>query len=165
MATTTPQLLLRKPAGSDLVDETADLSDNMDKIDAASQKVLGYSQVIAPQVGIAAVHVDLVGLSVGPVTVGTTRRLKITGSVVAQQQVASALVGLFLYQDGLLVQEAYDSPGAGTGYVHPLLIAVLTPAAGAHTYKLAMSTQLHTVNSDPTATRPAFILVEDIGAA
>lgn len=34
MATSTPHLLLRKPAPSDLANVTTDLSDNMDKIDA-----------------------------------------------------------------------------------------------------------------------------------
>ncbi len=79
MATTTPILLLRKPAGTDLVDVTLDISNNMTKIDNAFVTVAPSQQPISgggtAGIAIVAAKADHVHPGAGfgaPVGVGTT---------------------------------------------------------------------------------------------
>lgn len=129
--------------------------------------VLGYAQVTADQTGITS-EVDLTGLSV-PVTVGSNRRIRVTGQGIA---------GSTADQDGLLgrIKEGAMNLGrwiqADTSHpVNPFILSsgsvILTPSAGAHTYKLSLTRYRGTGSASLTANPeyPASILVEDIGGA
>lgn len=122
---------------------------------------LGYAQSVTVQPGITAV-VDVTGGS-KTVMVGAGRRIRISGqggasSTVADDQAIGRIkegateLGVWLY--GRL-------PGNGSGS------AILTPTAGAHTYKLTIerAAGTGTVTLGASATNPCFILVEDIGPA
>lgn len=128
--------------------------------DAGGQ--LNYAQVTANQTGITT-SVDLTGLTVN-VTVGTGRRIKITGYVPQFSRTAgtATFVGLHVYEGA--TELSNFTSGMNNTYHGAVTMAVVTPTAGAHTYKLQANSD-GTVSSIVTATGPAFILVEDIGAA
>lgn len=74
MATTTPRFNLRKPAGSDLVDETADISDNMDKIDLALFKTHELDVTTGPNNQLFSIEALIPGLSIVFTPTSATRR-------------------------------------------------------------------------------------------
>lgn len=127
---------------------------------------LGYAEVTANQGSITA-EVDLTSLTV-TVTVGSNRRIRITGYVPA---LSSSVAGdggrLSIKESTTLLQLAQDEIGSTAAGASPTLIAqtVEMPSAGSHTYKLTAQrvsgTGTLTMNAD--ATFPAYILVEDIG--
>lgn len=166
MATTTPQLVLRKPAGTDLINVTTDISDNMDKIDAASRKVLGYAQAIVNQTGITA-EVDLTSLSVA-VTVGTGRRIRIRGHVAnLTSTVANDTFALGIKEGATQFTDSIVTIPVGNQGMFIISEVILTPTSGSHTYKLTgiRANGTGSVTLNLASGRPAFILVEDIGAA
>lgn len=121
---------------------------------------LGYAQVTANQTGITTAA-DLTSLSV-PVTVGTGRRIKITGHCFQFTRTAGTVTYIdFRIAEGatLLNRTTLVCPNtyAGGSVEH-----VLSPSAGAHTYKLQAGTD-GTITAEAAATSPLFILVEDIG--
>ena len=121
---------------------------------------IGYAEVTANQTGITAVT-DLTGLSVA-VTVGTSRRLRVTGFIHIGN-VAGSSISFAIKEGATTLQDAVANSVAGavwTMAVH----TVLTPTAGAHTYKLTLAGSSATDMLAAT-TYPAFILVEDIGPA
>jgi hypothetical protein len=133
---------------------------------AKATPTLAYAQVTANQAGITA-EVDLAGLSVAP-TVEANRRVRVTAFGQVAAGIAAAAFRGQLYQDGAIVGRWLSSPStpAGertTGYG----AVILTPSGGSHTYKAT----LQVVSGSGSATLeaaagvPAYILVEDIGAA
>lgn len=122
---------------------------------------LGYAQVTADQTNITA-PVDITGLSV-TVTVGASRRIRISGDLYLNNS-AAAVVNSYIYEGPTLRQQrgAYAN---GVNSVGVPLSVILTPASGTYTYKLAAGTTGGTATSKALPTYPAFILVEDIGAA
>lgn len=122
---------------------------------------LGFAQVTTTQSGITTVT-DLTGLTT-TVTVGTGRRIRITGFIRWQQATSTSnpviqiQEGATILADAVFVQAAAGWQGNFTAEV------VLTPSAGSHTYKLTLQTNAGSVSSFAAATEPAFILVEDIG--
>lgn len=132
---------------------------------AVPRGVLGYAQVTADQNGIGTSSTDLTGLSAA-VTVLASRRIKITArATLAQQTSAGIVVGEF--KEGAAVLARFQRASLGTGEtIVGYASVILTPSGGAHTYKLAAFTTANTVNMmAATVDGPAFILVEDIGAA
>lgn len=130
--------------------------------DAGGQ--LGYAQVVANQGGITA-EVDLTGMTVN-VIVGTGRRVKISGWGFFNSSVTNDIVRFLIHEDGVQIA----SGGAilpVTFSVGTSVFAVRTPTAGAHTYKLraARDSGTGSLSFNASAVFPAFILVEDIGAA
>lgn len=128
--------------------------------------VLGYAQVVASQTGITSV-VDLTGLSVG-VTVGSSRRIRISYALRIVGSAVSSTAGVTIKEGGTSLQEGFVLNNAGAGVpVTAVDSVVLTPSAGAHTYKLtmALASGSGTVDLNATASRVAYILVEDIGSA
>lgn len=125
--------------------------------------VLGYAQVVASQAGITT-EVDLTGLSVA-VTVAAGRRIRITGHAMFSGSVADNIAGFFINEGATRLQErgALCRPATWNMLAHAEV--VLTPSAGAHTYKLRglLWGGSGTVTMYAAATGPAFILVEDIG--
>lgn len=126
--------------------------------------VLGYAQVVANQGSITGTAVDLTGLS-SAVTVGVSRRVRISAQIAVQSTVHDDNVRL-----DILEGAAFQNLGQlqiTTSQNILRCAAVITPSAGAHTYKLQLSrtTGTGTITMAAGASNPAFILVEDIGAA
>lgn len=131
--------------------------------DAGGQ--LGYAQAVASQGSITTL-VDLTSLSVA-VTVGTGRRVKITAACLAGSTVAADTIDLLIREGSTTLQIAEFRATAASSSESLQAAVVLTPSAGAHTYKLSMQRAAGsgTVTMTAGATFPAFILVEDMGAA
>jgi hypothetical protein len=127
---------------------------------------LGYAQLTSAQTGITTVA-DVTSCSV-TVYVAPSRRIRVSGQAPVTASVANdhslgrikeggTSLGVWFY--ATTVVAARDSNGAGS--------VVLTPSAGSHTYKLTMErtgVSAGDISINATATNPAFILVEDIGA-
>jgi hypothetical protein len=135
-----------------------------DGISTAARGQLDYAQVTANQNGISTAT-DLTGLSV-TVTVGSGRRVKITGHGVLTQRTGAGLAVLIVREVSGATLGQLGSHTLQTNENH--LVdgsVVITPSAGAHTYNLSLSTSANTVDWGASSTAPAFILVEDIGPA
>lgn len=126
--------------------------------------VLGYAQVVATQSGLAA-EVDVTGLSVA-VTVGSTRRIKVTASVSISGAVGNG-IAISIQEGATKLQDATVTLAASSLQDTLTAYAILSPSAGAHTYKVTARrfSGAATFNVFAAATTPAFILVEDIGSA
>jgi hypothetical protein len=132
----------------------------------ALASTLGYMEVIANQTGISTSSVDLTGLLV-TVTVPAGRRIRLTGYVTFDNQNAGQNAVALELKEGAtrinFAQSVMDPSGGTTGDLQTLVAdAIITPSAGAHTYKLTAVCSLATVDLVASATAPAFILVEDI---
>jgi hypothetical protein len=143
--------------------DTDDVS-NAHAHDNLPRGVLGYAQVTAGQASITS-EVDVTGLSV-TVTVGASRRIKVTAYGLVYTTVANdwAIVRVKegttqLRSLGAVTMPTASRPETFGGSV------VLTPSAGAHTYKLTAlrASGSGSITFDAASTDPAFILVEDIG--
>lgn len=128
--------------------------------DAGGQ--LGYAQVVANQTPVTA-EIDLTGLSVA-VTVGTGRRIKISGQTL-WISTASATVAVEI-NEGVTELNEFQAHSSiiGNGFSAAPEV-IVTPSAGAHTYKLTARMFGGTGTLLASALTPAYILVEDIGAA
>lgn len=127
---------------------------------------LGYEEVVANQTGITA-KTDLTGLTT-TVTVGTLRRILISCEMGLSKTVADGLARLYVEEGAtILTFRDFFVRGASEGAVLMAASVSLTPSAGSHTYKLSLEqiTGTGTTAMDATANHPAYILVEDIGAA
>jgi hypothetical protein len=125
---------------------------------------IGYVPVTTAQGGFGAPLADITGLAV-TVTAGTNRRLKITAYVNAILGAAAGLVAVTIMEGATQLNGAQLN-GAASASMMLQPVAIVTPTAGAHTYKVQMNTTgASGVSSNAGATQPAFILVEDIGPA
>lgn len=161
MATSTPQLGLRKPAGSDLISVTTDIADNMDKLDAASNKVLGRVTHGINQVGLVGGPIDLNGLALPPITIGTNRLIRMSAKVhvvcLSGPTTVYVLVLEGAVEVGRIGVHSLDVSRA-TQMSTPVIIV---PTAGSHTYKLALKTDGGFVDVDSSS--PSYFMLEDIG--
>lgn len=124
---------------------------------------IGYAEVTADQSGIT-VEVDLTSLTVA-VTVGPSRRIKITASVRVVTTVNNDAVTLKIAEGATILQQRDVTLSVASNSGGLVAEVVLTPTTGAHTYKLRMVRTLGSVTMQAGATYPAFICVEDIGPA
>lgn len=166
MATTTPRLGLRKPAGTDLINVTTDISDNMDKIDqfnAGGQ--LGYQSKANFQ-GFTSGQgeTDISGMAV-TINVPAGRRIKISVTSVMKSPTIGA-VGVTYLKEGATYLGAINLPinNANIDFTGSTFI-VVTPVAGSHTYKLTGGITGGAGSIGGTSAYPMQILVEDIGSA
>lgn len=131
----------------------------------APSSTLGYAEVTANQTGITTPAVDLTGLSV-TVTVPAGRRLRITGQARSWMSTVNDDRAVFAIQEGatgLNQTVLATDPAAGNSGNGAPVIAIVSPSAGSHTYKLtAASADVGSLTMVAAATYPAFILVEDI---
>lgn len=139
---------------------------------------IGYAQVTATQALADAdsggLETDLTGLSVA-VTVGTNRRIRVTGSGILTLDDPlgnPAVLGYIKEGATYLGRWASWDLNAASGLIFDRATmsfersVILTPTAGAHTYKLsAWATAGADILLGASATIPAFILVEDLGPA
>ncbi len=126
---------------------------------------LGYAQVTASQSGITT-EVALTGLSV-TVNVMAGRRIKITAQVYPYSTVDGDTAAAAI-EEGATILCSTECPRLLTNTAGTLNFSVVVmPTSGSHTYKLVGGRSVGSGNITfyATATRPAFILVEDIGAA
>lgn len=122
---------------------------------------IGYAQVTASQTGIGSAATDVTGLTVA-VTVGASRRIAIRAQAGAQQQTETALAEFNIYEDTTRLTRHPVTIAAGLfDMMSPSV--VLTPAAGAHTYKIVAHTAAGTLDILASGDWPAYILVEDLG--
>lgn len=124
---------------------------------------LGYAQVVASQATITT-EVDLTGLSVA-VTVVAGHRIKITAECMFSGTVVDNIAGLFIYEGATALQQRGTLCRPATWNMLAHAEVVLTPSAGAHTYKLRgiLWGGTGSVTMYAASTAPAFILVQDIG--
>lgn len=132
--------------------------------------VLGYAQITSSSASFTTLT-DIAGLSV-TVTVLASRRIKVTCFTGRITNDSSTDQSAWIYiREGSttlasgIVQERLATGSGGGGAL--TVTAILTPSAGAHTYKLSCIRD-HGSDSHYLAastTMPSFILVEDIGAA
>lgn len=125
---------------------------------------LAYAEVTANQGSISTSNVDLTSLTTSPI-VGSGRRIRVTGHVYMQNTSANVAMNVSILQDGTQIQSAQLVSGAVSTPEKVTVFAVESPSAGSHTYKLQASVASGTGTMAAGATFPAFILVEDIGAA
>jgi hypothetical protein len=126
---------------------------------------IGYAEVTANQ-GTFTTEVDLTGLSVD-VTVAANRRIRITGSCLMLSSVTTDEVILRIKEGASVLRHDGQITNAANGANLYHVERILTPSAGAHTYKLTGARTVGTGNVTMYANTndPAFILVEDIGPA
>lgn len=131
--------------------------------DAGGQ--LGYAQIIASSATFTTIA-DVAGLSVG-VTVGTGRRIKLSWRGDVLRSVADGTSIMYIYEGVTELTRAQGFARVAGESFNTNASVVITPSAGSHTYNIKGQTASGTGNSLVTAAavNPAYILVEDIGAA
>jgi hypothetical protein len=131
---------------------------------------IGYAEVTANQTGITT-DTALTGLTV-TVTVGTSRKIRITGVGVIERTVGDGQ-GIGYIKEGATklgrwaqANQVTVAQGSGSVVSNPGS-TFTTPSAGSHTYFLTLerTTGTGTIQLDAAAGTPAYILVEDIGPA
>lgn len=123
---------------------------------------LGYAPKTASQLAIPTTVTDLTSLSIA-VTVGTSRRIRISAFCQFNHD-NSNWVALLIRESSTTLATSQNNAGAGEYRSHALSV-VLTPSSGSHTYKLSAQCSVGTAALIASSTQPAYILVEDIGAA
>lgn len=132
--------------------------------EAGLSSILAYAEVSANQGSITA-ETDLTGLTVN-VVVPAGRRIKITGRVFVESSVPGDTVALYIKEGATYINLAQQT--GGWNFATDMRVeAVISPTAGAHTYKLTLQRSVGsgTLTMDvaaPGAYPRAFILVEDI---
>lgn len=122
---------------------------------------LGFAGQATSQTAIGTTITDITGLAV-TVTVAAGRRVRV--SAVGQINHDNTQVASLILREGTTVlQTSQHSGAAGETRAHSPSV-ILTPTAGSHTYKVSMQTSTGTAGLVASATQPAYILVEDIGA-
>lgn len=122
---------------------------------------LGYAAATASQTSITTVA-DLTNLSVA-VTVPTGgRRVRITGYVQANSSAAADIIQMSIQEGSTVLATSYLGVVKASYSCCLISSAVITPTAGAHTYKLTMGRTFGTGNltMEAASISPAYILVE-----
>ena len=133
-------------------------------IAAAAPAASAYAEVTADQAAITTI-VDVTGLS-ATITVAAGRRVRITGHVTVKTSLVDHGGVLTIYEGAALLNSAWAVLAEASRRASLEVMAVVTSAAGAHTYKLCAAQYVSgTLLLHASAAAPAFILVEDIGPA
>jgi hypothetical protein len=129
--------------------------------------ILGYTERTADLASIGTGVLDI-GTLATTVTVATGRRIRVSAYAILRSG-TSATNGSLLIREGsttLVDTLSNIHLGAGSAQVPWDASVILTPSAGAHTYKLSTNFSVNTNNEvRASTTNPAYILVEDIGPA
>lgn len=126
---------------------------------------LGYASVTGGTTAGITTVVDLASLSV-TVTVGTSRRIKITGEIECASSSADDTARLQIQEAATVLQTCDQLMRPANVTNKMITTSILTPTAGSHTYKLTLQRILGagTLTHSFTAGVVSQILVEDIGA-
>jgi hypothetical protein len=128
----------------------------------APSSTLGYAEVVADS-GTITAETDLTGLST-TVTVAAGRRIRIT----LKTEVRGTAGDVYVYniKEGSTVLQRATGRVSGTASESVVVTEVLSPSAGAHTYKATLQLASGTgVINGAASTYPASFLIEDITAA
>lgn len=135
-----------------------------DNFDVLPRGVLGYEETTTPHTGISSIEV-LTGLTV-VVNVAANRLIRITGHIHVTQRTSSAtVIAQIRHSGGQLNRFGLALLTANENELFEGSVVIAPGSAGQKTYWLALETAAGTVEAQTAATRPNFILVEDIGAA
>lgn len=127
---------------------------------------IGYVQITSNVTGLTHINDTLTGLTV-TVTVGTSRRIMVTGSCLFNSSTGGD-------DSSLQIQESSTVLGHGATTMQRTAVnyfarceVVLTPSSGSHTYLLTGGLGGGTGPAQLVAssTNPAYILVQDLGPA
>jgi len=128
----------------------------------------GYVEVTANQTVSTGTETDATGLSIGPITVPANRRLRLTAHAILSRTVADGVsIGRIKEGSTELGRFSQHAPSAATEFDCAEGSAIITPSAGAHTYKVTIHRFSGTGNVviNAAAGSPAWFMVEDIGPA
>lgn len=126
---------------------------------------IGDATAVANQSTITT-EVDITSLSTA-VTVGTSRRIRISVFLNAESSVAADSIRVNIKEGATQLQLALVTVPAANRAEFIFATCTVTPTPGAHTYKATVLRSAGTgnVQIDSSATNPALLLVEDIGPA
>ena len=144
----------------DAVGGTALTATNLDKYPGGW---IGYAEVTTGQGSISTIT-DLTNLSIA-VTVGTSRRIRVTGKIYANASGVVLAAELVIREGGTTLNGGRLLYGTASQDQSIMAEWIGTPGSGSHTYKLSLAATASTINMTASATAPAYILVEDIGPA
>ena len=125
---------------------------------------IGHNEVTADQGPITSA-VDGTGLSL-TVTVNTARKIRVSGRAGFTSTVNTDVAALFITDGANVVQqEGYALMAMATAASHFVEVSrVLNASAGSNTWKLRLQRSgSGTMTMTASSTKPAFILIEDIG--
>ena len=168
MAGTTPLYALPYPTGTDRVMDGDNAMEALARAVENMRRLLGYGMATANQGGISG-ETDLTGLSV-TVTIPAGRILRIAAHVWVLSTVAND-VGRVTLRDGVTSIALGTLPNlpvsASVGPTSDPATLLVNPTAGVHTYKATLTrmTGTGTLTSQASAGTPAWLSVEDMGAA
>ena len=148
-------------------DQHTNANDAIEAIETyAGRGKLGYTEVTADQTGIVGSVVDLTGVT-STVTVAASRKVRVTFQGQLYTDGTDHRVLLQIQEGATVLQQGNFLLSLTNGGQLCRLEAIIAPTAAAHTYKVTAqrSTGGGNVILFAAATRPAFILVEDIGPA
>lgn len=136
------------------------------KMNELAKGVLGYAQVTATQSGIGTTVTDLTSLSVAVTVASAARRIWIGGQVTVRQITAAGTPAVLVYEGTTYLGAVGRTTLAASGFSTVAGGVLLTPTAGAHTYKLRGITSNNTMDciADATNFGPNSITVLDLGA-
>lgn len=125
--------------------------------------LIGYAQATSNQTGITA-EVDLTGLTT-TVNVPAGHKVRITAQIGTQSTFALDVASLVIKEGGTQLQACGIGILVAAGTQSTSCSAILSPSAGAHTYKLSMLrvAGLGNLSLNASGTQPSFIMVEDLG--
>jgi hypothetical protein len=131
------------------------------RLDDLPMGVLGYAQTTSAAVAFTA-ESDIISVTV---TVGTSRRIKVSAQALVALSVADGRIGMEIKEGATYLWQGSVSPNT-TSAVTVAHSVVLTPTSGAHTYKLALVRREGTgsLTLPGGTTIATFILVEDLGS-
>ena len=141
---------------------SADVNENFTNI----ENYLGYAEITTPfQTAATPTVTDVTNLAVTVTVPSGGRKVKITAWAynISTSSAATTGVATYIYE-GVTCLSATSHIQATASYSQQdTVIAVKTPSAGSHTYKVAVSqSTAGTLTLQADATYPAFILVEQI---
>lgn len=125
---------------------------------------LGYAEITSDFTSATSGSaVDVTGLSVTVTVPAGGRRVKITAYApdISTGAAASTVLEWLIYEGATLLNESAQFTSDTSSLMPAVAMAVVTPSAGSHTYKVAIKQNgAGTMTVDAGATFPAFILVE-----
>lgn len=127
--------------------------------------VLGYAPVMSTQAGIATTDTALTGLTVTVTVPYAQHRVRISAYTEYFSATANNTFVTKIKEGSTRLSEGVSFQGTAGNGIGVLVVAVVVPSAGVHTYFLAGSVTSGTSTLNAAADLPSFILVEDLGPA